>query len=138
MVMVPAAKHRGVPERDATLDAFTSTTDETEERPDEDDDASAEDGTASAEDGTDRALDRDDGAPDADHSQEASEESVVPPETATSTGVEQSAEVAVSTMAWAPDGVACEACGSSVERRWRTDAGFVCHSCVDWERTPNQ
>ncbi|MHB9287058.1 hypothetical protein ACKVMT_08460 [Halobacteriales archaeon Cl-PHB] len=41
-------------------------------------------------------------------------------------------DLAMSTATWTPGGAACEACGESAERRWRTDEGIVCVDCVDW------
>ncbi|WP_152415878.1 DUF7573 domain-containing protein [Halovivax asiaticus] len=32
--------------------------------------------------------------------------------------------------AGAPD--SCDACGDSADRRWRTDRGYVCPSCIEW------
>lgn len=39
---------------------------------------------------------------------------------------------AESTMAWSPDGAACEDCGTTVERRWRDDGALVCEDCKEW------
>lgn len=36
------------------------------------------------------------------------------------------------TYRWTPEGVACEACGSVVERQWRDGGEFVCVDCKDW------
>lgn len=37
-----------------------------------------------------------------------------------------------STFDWSPEGAACAACGSVVERRWRDDSGMVCADCKEW------
>ena len=39
---------------------------------------------------------------------------------------------AESTMDWTPGGAACEACGTSVERRWRDGDRLVCAGCKEW------
>lgn len=39
---------------------------------------------------------------------------------------------AESTMDWTPGGAPCEACGGSVERRWRDDGRLVCRDCKAW------
>lgn len=39
---------------------------------------------------------------------------------------------AASTYQWSPGEVACEACGETVEGRWRAPAGLVCADCKDW------
>lgn len=39
---------------------------------------------------------------------------------------------AASTYAWTPEGRACPACGSVVERRWRDGEELVCVDCVTW------
>lgn len=44
----------------------------------------------------------------------------------------EGAEPAVSTYEFAPGGAACAACGESVEKRWRDDAGLVCPGCKEW------
>mgnify|MGYP000368563595 CR=1 FL=1 len=118
-VMVPAAKSPSVPERDATLDAFVTPDDE----PDEPSDG--------------EPTEADEGVLDADGDTEADS---VDDEVAASDSVDREGvtERAVTTFAWSPEGSACESCGESVTRRWRTDAGFVCGDCVDWERTPNE
>lgn len=113
--MVPGGEQTAVPERDATLDAFVSSS--------EDDDTEGDEASDSGEntDGERPPV------ADAAAQREAGE-----------TRREDGDERAETTFAWSPDGTACEACGTVTDRRWRTDAGFVCPSCVDWERTPNQ
>ena len=37
-----------------------------------------------------------------------------------------------STMDWTPGGAACDACETSVERRWRDDGALVCPDCKRW------
>ncbi len=39
---------------------------------------------------------------------------------------------AQSTVAFDPDGAACEACGATVQRRWRDDGALVCGDCKEW------
>jgi hypothetical protein len=45
-------------------------------------------------------------------------------------------EPALSTYEWTPDGVACEECGTVVEKRWRNGDGsgetLVCADCKEW------
>ena len=41
-------------------------------------------------------------------------------------------EPAQSTYAWSPTGESCEACGTTVERRWRDDGILVCEDCKEW------
>lgn len=36
------------------------------------------------------------------------------------------------TMAWTAGGADCEACGRSVERRWRDGERMVCGACKEW------
>lgn len=45
---------------------------------------------------------------------------------------EGAVEPAVSTYDFAPEGAPCAACGVSVERRWRAEAGLVCPDCKEW------
>lgn len=133
--MVSASKGPGVPERDATLDAFTSPTDDAdgdEEAATESAGATPEGGrTTPAEDGTTSATD---GTPP------VAEATDVP--SATTDSLEATAPASAldpveTTYAWSPDGEECASCGAETARRWRTDAGFVCPGCVDWERSPN-
>lgn len=42
------------------------------------------------------------------------------------------AAAAPPTATWRPDGGACDACGSVVQRRWRDGGTLVCVDCVDW------
>lgn len=44
----------------------------------------------------------------------------------------ETADPAVATYRWDPDGVECAACGESVERLWNADEGFVCEACKEW------
>ena len=39
---------------------------------------------------------------------------------------------ATSTYAWSPSGTPCDACGASVERRWRDEGDLVCGDCKSW------
>lgn len=97
-----------MPDRDATLDAFITPDTEADEPADADAELCEEEGL--------------------DPGAESGGEDVMEPVT----------ELAETTFAWSPDGVACAACGAETQRRWRTDAGFVCHDCVDWERAPER
>jgi len=36
------------------------------------------------------------------------------------------------TMAFVPGGAPCEACGASVQRRWRDGDALVCADCKEW------
>jgi hypothetical protein len=36
------------------------------------------------------------------------------------------------TMAFAPEGAECTACGATVERRWQGDGRLVCGDCKEW------
>jgi len=44
----------------------------------------------------------------------------------------EAADAGLSTYDWSPEGAACAACGTVVERRWRDDPGLVCESCKEW------
>lgn len=91
--------------RESTLDEFCR-----------DDDAEPADGDRSAADdptdptGADASADVDpaDGAPD------------------------RTGSTAPITCEWTPGGAACEACGATVERRWRDGAARVCADCKEW------
>ena len=39
---------------------------------------------------------------------------------------------ATTTHQWAPEGVCCDACGQTVERRWESEDGLVCADCKEW------
>jgi hypothetical protein len=41
-------------------------------------------------------------------------------------------DLAVSTSDYRSDGADCEACGATVERRWRDDGALVCADCKAW------
>jgi hypothetical protein len=45
---------------------------------------------------------------------------------------ERGADHTHTTYQWAPDGAGCEACGATVERRWRDGDLLVCPDCKDW------
>ena len=42
------------------------------------------------------------------------------------------ADPATVTYRWQPDGAACARCGTTTERQWRDDNGFVCADCKAW------
>ena len=42
------------------------------------------------------------------------------------------ADPATVTYRWQPDGAACARCGTTTERQWRDDGGFVCADCKAW------
>lgn len=44
----------------------------------------------------------------------------------------QRVDPARTTHQWTPAGVACDACGQVVERRWTGDGGLVCADCKVW------
>lgn len=50
----------------------------------------------------------------------------------TDPGDDDPVEPAVTTYQWDPDGLDCAACGATVERRWRGEAGPVCADCKEW------
>lgn len=41
-------------------------------------------------------------------------------------------EPTIGTYRWTPDGAACAACDTRVERRWRDGDAFVCADCKEW------
>lgn len=41
-------------------------------------------------------------------------------------------EPAARTLQWSPEGSDCEACGTTVDRRWHSEAGLVCAECKEW------
>jgi hypothetical protein len=41
-------------------------------------------------------------------------------------------EPTIGTYRWTPDGAACAACDTHVERRWRDGDEFVCADCKEW------
>lgn len=45
---------------------------------------------------------------------------------------EEPVEPAQSTYDFSPEGAPCAACGASVEKRWRAEAGLVCPDCKEW------
>jgi hypothetical protein len=107
-----AARQKAVPAREATvpdrsLDDFIDGTDDPSDATDDGDgavDGDAEDGGPDASDGT--AADADD-----------------PP----------AADAPTATLRFDPDGVACAACGATVERRWTdADGRPVCVDCKAW------
>ena len=103
---------------DASLDDFLDagedrgeTTEERESDPADETDAT-DDATATS------AADPEDGA-----AVEAGGDGGVPP---------AAVDDAATTYAWSPAGAPCQACGSTVDRRWRDDGALVCENCKDW------
>ena len=47
-------------------------------------------------------------------------------------GDDATPEPPASTYVWSPDGGACEACGATVEERWRDGEALVCAGCKEW------
>ncbi|QCJ45726.1 hypothetical protein [Haloprofundus sp. MHR1] len=49
-------------------------------------------------------------------------------------GDAEDAKPAVATFRWSSTGAACDACGETVQRRWRDEEtdGFVCIDCKPW------
>ena len=43
-----------------------------------------------------------------------------------------SVDPATTTYEFAPDGVACDSCGTTVDRRWHKGGALVCGECKDW------
>lgn len=41
-------------------------------------------------------------------------------------------ELPTPTATWTPDGSACAACGTVVDRRWTDEGTLVCLSCKSW------
>ncbi|WP_459191254.1 DUF7573 domain-containing protein [Halosimplex sp. J119] len=117
---------------------------ESDGSPDESADAADEPGASAAESGDPVGSSVDDDASDASDSEgdasseetsggdaetdtsEDSSESDGPPVSATAV------EPAVSTYTWSGDGGVCDACGETVDRRWRQDDDLVCPDCKDW------
>jgi len=61
---------------------------------------------------------------DAEPSQETESDGAEPRATAV--------EPAARTLQWSPEGGDCEACGTTVDRRWHSEAGLVCAECKEW------
>jgi hypothetical protein len=68
-----------------------------------------------------------DGAADADGSPEGSSDDG----DTTGSGAD-GVDPAAATSRVDPGGVACPACGETVERRWRDGGDFVCTACKEW------
>lgn len=142
--MVAGAELWGVPDRDATLDSFITPdaeTDGTEDGADTDQEAEAtvvESSEAESEEAEPKKAEPEKAEAEGTETGEA--DSVETEEADDSSGGEREAdpvtEAAETMFSWSPDATACEACGDQTQRRWRTDAGFVCPDCVDWERGP--
>ena len=87
-------------------------------------DSDAEHGNGGERDDTGHAagVERDDAAdhesPSATDTEEAVESDTVTP--------------ATPTYRFAPDGAACDACGTTVQKRWHDDGAFVCTDCKEW------
>lgn len=74
-----------------------------------------------------------DGSDDADAGAEARTETEANAGTKADAGAKAAeADAAVGTYRWAPDGVACAACGETVERLWLDDGEQVCEACKEW------
>ena len=67
----------------------------------------------------------DDSAPDAGTNDTAADDAADSP-------VDSDAEPASPTYRWQPDGATCADCGTTTERQWRDDEGFVCADCKSW------
>jgi hypothetical protein len=97
-------------DREPTLDEFG---------PDEGDDGAADarpgDGDGATDDGEDDGA-TDDAGTAADATAESAPERPTAPVT----------------CEWTPGGAACEACGATVERRWRDGDARVCVDCKEW------
>lgn len=44
----------------------------------------------------------------------------------------ETVDPAVGTYRWDPEGVACAACGETVNRLWLDDGEQVCEACKEW------
>lgn len=144
---VPATVSGGVPDEDASLDDFVDL------EPSEDDESNdAPESTGAPDESTpepagesrkteettdangtdvteiDEAADSDaDGSAETDDRGAESAESddgepLIPDDVAPAT----------STSKHSPDGVACDGCGTTVDRVWRDGDGLVCPDCKDW------
>ena len=117
---------RPVPGEDTRLTDFVR---------DEDADGAPTDGADSDGDGT-AGAGRDREPPDADGDDEPAPDAHGHDEPAPDThGHDEHAPdsgSAAATATWTPDGEACEACGSVVERRWHDDGTLVCAGCKEW------
>jgi hypothetical protein len=109
--------------RDASLDEFLGGGDAAEEDTEPDADA-----TESPGDADESPTDVPDGSaePADDEDTTASEDPGWPSPDA------DAVTPARSTYAWSPAGANCAACGATVERRWRDEAGLVCSDCKGW------
>lgn len=137
--MVAGALLWRVPDRDATLDAFISPdAEETDETDDVEELAGAtSDEEQKGADGEQKGAD--DKPAETDEEPAGTQEADAAEEQESDAGGEEPiTELAETTFAWSPEGAGCAACGEQTRRRWRTDAGFVCHGCVDWERAREQ
>ena len=82
------------------------------------------------------ASDADAGGTDAETVAPESAPETVEPDEETDDGAEPTltVEEATPTYDFSPDGVACEACGETVETRWHDpDGGMVCADCKRWD-----
>jgi hypothetical protein len=102
---------------DRSLDEFVPDGRESDDEPGEQDDGRASDESTVDDAGGDESGEREAGGGVGGESG-AEEADVVAP--------------AESTYAWAPSGATCDACGASVERRWRDEGDLVCADCKSW------
>jgi len=79
-------------------------------------------------DGDDASLDDFRGGEGSVDSEDAAE---VDPDSVTETATD-AVDPATATYAWSAAPVACAACGETVRRRWRGEAGLVCRECKKW------
>jgi hypothetical protein len=75
-------------------------------------------------------LDGSDGDPKPATGEESSEGSAGPD--GNETTADGTIEPATVIYAWTPEGGACPACGTAIERRWRDGDRLVCADCKDW------
>lgn len=106
--------------RDRSLDEFLGGgSDDAEEPEPQEDDSPESRESGGSEDGSDEESEGD------------TEDSGA--EVEDGSGVESVEPAAVeATMAFAPDGADCAACGATVERRWQGESGLVCADCKEW------
>ncbi|ELZ34081.1 hypothetical protein C474_03950 [Halogeometricum pallidum JCM 14848] len=100
---------------------------------DESDGGAGSDGAETAEtvDATgDSSSDSDSDSHDRADGTDAAGESAPP--TTDSAAPSDSVDPAVGTYRWDPEGVACAACGETVNRLWLDDGEQVCEACKEW------
>lgn len=80
----------------------------------------------SADPDSDEAADSDSGSPSTDVA------SVTDADADADTDTDMEVTPARTIYAWSPAGSSCEACGATVDRRWRDGNALVCADCKPW------